>query len=97
MSFNCFKCSKTFSDLNSVVAHLRKIELMKERCDPIYCVKNSACKKYFYSYGGLRNHAKKCVNNEPISVDSIRPENTTLLDESNSDLNSSEVILNNIQ
>lgn len=62
MDFKCFVCAEKFSIIKETIAHLKKNHSIKENDEPIQCISNVVqCKKYFYTFSGLRNHLKMCV------------------------------------
>lgn len=62
MDYRCFVCKEKFSTINETIKHLRKYHTIKENDEPILCISNEVeCKKYFYTFSGLRHHLKSCI------------------------------------
>lgn len=61
MDFKCFICEKLFANQKDCVNHLKKGHFVKENKDPIYCLKNNPCKRYFLNYRALNIHSKQCT------------------------------------
>lgn len=62
MKFKCFECSELFSEQKEINTHLKKKHFVKENKDPIYCVKNNDCKRYFHTFRALNAHSKTCTD-----------------------------------
>lgn len=60
MNFKCFVCENLFSEQKIIVKHLKKDHFVKENKDPIYCLKNNNCKRYFLNFRALNDHLKTC-------------------------------------
>lgn len=61
MEYNCFVCCEKFDNINKTIQHLKKTHTVNENDEPIQCINNKIeCKKYFYSFSGLRSHLKVC-------------------------------------
>lgn len=60
MDYKCFLCKKEFIDQNKTAQHLKKDHFVKERKDPIYCIKNNSCNRYFHTFRALNDHSKNC-------------------------------------
>lgn len=60
MNFKCFECSELFSEEVEAISHLKKEHFVKDNKDPIYCLKNNDCKKYYQTFSNLRRHMKSC-------------------------------------
>lgn len=61
MDFKCFVCEELFEYQKEIVTHLKTAHFVKENKDPIYCVKNNNCKRYFLNFRGLNAHLKNCT------------------------------------
>lgn len=68
MDFQCFKCFNTFSSANETIKHLKKDHFICENTDPIKCIANNKCTKEYLTFGGLRNHIKKCIPGNQANV-----------------------------
>lgn len=67
MSFHCFVCYETFTDLSNTFSHLKKTHFLRDNGEDLKCIANTKCSKIFDTFSGLRRHAKKCnfvCNNE---------------------------------
>lgn len=62
MEYKCFICSKLFEIQKEIVKHLKKDHFVKENKDPIYCIKNNNCKKYFHNFRNLKFHSENCTD-----------------------------------
>lgn len=62
MDYKCRLCSTTFEDLNEIIKHLKSTHEVKEKRGKIQCCVNRiSCQNYYFTFSGLRNHAKQCI------------------------------------
>lgn len=63
--FVCTVCSISFSEINEIIKHLKKVHSFKDGKQKISCVvdfgQEPACTKTFLTFSGLKNHVKSCV------------------------------------
>lgn len=66
MSFNCFRCAKTFLLENEAISHLKKDHFIIDNVSPIKClIKN--CERTYNTIKGLRCHLNN-FDHESIQV-----------------------------
>lgn len=60
--YKCRFCPTIFDGLNEIIKHLKNAHDVKEKKGKIHCcVNRTSCPSYFFSFSGLKNHVKKCV------------------------------------
>lgn len=68
-SLQCSVCSTSFSDINEIIKHLKKVHSFKDGKQKISCVvdfeQKSYCTSTFFTFSGLRNHVKSCLLLKP--------------------------------
>lgn len=69
MDLVCFKCPQRFSDISVAFKHLKKVHLIQNHADGIFCLVPK-CVKTCRTFDSLRSHIKKCVTQaKPESLD----------------------------
>lgn len=65
MDFICYKCNKTFSDLNVAVKHMKYTHSITDNTNKIKCLVNfngnDGCNREYLSFKAMKNHAVVCV------------------------------------
>lgn len=66
-NFKCYECKQKFTDIKSVISHLKNIHSVKEKLSQIKCVNDFSinnlsyqCSKVFLTFSGLRKHLVQC-------------------------------------
>lgn len=78
MDYKCTFCQTIFDNLNEVIKHLKNIHKVKEKKNRIKCcVNRKSCPYYYFTFSGLRNHVKECIQNRCYDEDSLPKNNDT--------------------
>lgn len=60
-----FICKTYFDNVQNCFAHFKNVHFLRDNAQNIQCIVNSTegevCDKSYNTFGGLRNHVKKCL------------------------------------
>lgn len=82
MDYICSLCNNEFMDIKICISHLKQAHLIIDNTRSMECIVNvrggKKCGKSYNTFNGLRNHAKKCIQNRGGRYDTTAQQRPTV-------------------